>query len=179
MLSKKSPKKHRARTPERFLRDAFLTFSGTPHAKHLLPRRFLDGRGPKLVSKVSDPYDAVQQSSKKHHARAPPRAKSDDPHSKNNDFGTLPVIPVIPRKWWHPLRLGPPHLTILTTLSTKTTILEHSSRSYPIQRMSRKWCHSLRLGAPPPHAQGARMTVVKQTPSNDPHLCVIQKSFLS
>ena len=43
----------------------FFTFSGTPHAKHLLSRRCLDGRGPKLVSKVSDSYDAVQQKSKK------------------------------------------------------------------------------------------------------------------
>ena len=82
----KKSEKHRARTPERFSRDVFLTFSGTPHAKHLLLRRFLDGRGPKLVSKVSDSYEAVQQKSKKHHARAPSRAKSDDPLSKNNDF---------------------------------------------------------------------------------------------
>ena len=89
----KKSEKHRARTPERFSRDVFLTFSGTPHAKHLLSRRFLDGRGPKLVSKVSDSYDAVQQNSKKHHARAPSRAKSDDPLSKNNDFATLPRIP--------------------------------------------------------------------------------------
>ena len=50
--------------PESFSRDIFLTVSGTPHAKHLLSRRFLDGRGPKLVSKVSDLYDAVQQNSK-------------------------------------------------------------------------------------------------------------------
>ena len=49
---RKKNEKHRARTPERFSRDVFLTFSGTPHAKHLLLRRFLDGRGPKLVSKV-------------------------------------------------------------------------------------------------------------------------------
>ena len=36
-----------------------------------------------------------------------------------------------------------------------------------ICRMSRKWCHALRLGPPLPHAPGARMTVVKQTPSNE------------
>ena len=93
---RKKSEKYRAITPERFSRDVFLTFSETPHAKHLLLRRFLDGRGPKLVSKVSDSYEAVQQKSKKHHARAPSRAKSDDPLSKNNDFGTLPRIPVIP-----------------------------------------------------------------------------------
>ena len=34
-VSKKS-EKHRARTPERFSRDVFLTFSGQPHAEHLL-----------------------------------------------------------------------------------------------------------------------------------------------
>ena len=56
----------------------------------------MDGHGPKLVSKVSDSYDAVQQNSKKHHARAPSRAKSDDPLSKNNDFGTHPGIPPDP-----------------------------------------------------------------------------------
>ena len=108
---RKKSEKHRARTPERFSRDVFLTFSGTPHAKHLLSRRILDGRTPKLVSKVSDSYEAVQQRSKKHHARAPPRAKSDDPLSKNNDFGTRPGIPRIPgnpRKRWQQLRRRPP-----------------------------------------------------------------------
>ena len=92
---RKKSEKHRARTPERFSRDVFLTFSGTPHAKHLLSRRFLDGRGPKLVSKVSDSYEAVQQKSKKHHARAPSRAKSDDPLTKINAFGTRHRIPQI------------------------------------------------------------------------------------
>ena len=56
---RKKSEKHRASTPERFSRDVFLTFSGLPHANHLLLRRFVDGRGPKLVSKVSDSYQAV------------------------------------------------------------------------------------------------------------------------
>ena len=128
----KKSAKHRARTPERFSRDVFLTFSGTPHAKHLLSRRFLDGRGPKLVSKVSDSYEAVQQKSKKHHARAPSRAKSDDPLSKNNDFATRPRIPGIQR----------------------------------IQRIPRKRWQQLWRRPSLTHAPGARMTVVKQTPSN-------------
>ena len=63
-----------------------LTFPGTPHAKHLLSRLFLDGSGPKLVSKVSDSYDADQQNSKKQRARAPSRAKSDDPLNKKKRF---------------------------------------------------------------------------------------------
>ena len=46
----KKSEKHRARTPERFSRDVFLIFSASHHAKHLLLRRFWDGRGPKLVS---------------------------------------------------------------------------------------------------------------------------------
>ena len=91
----------------------------------------LDGRGPKLVSKVSDSYDAVQQRSTKHHARAPSRAQSDDPLSKNSDFATrqrIPRIHQIPWKRWQLLRRRP-------TLT---------------------------------HVPGARMTVVKQTPSNEP-----------
>ena len=110
----KKSEKHRARTPERFSRDVFLTFSGTPHAKHLLSRRFVDGQGPKLVSKVSDSYEAVQQRSKKHHARAPSGAKSDDLLSKNNYFGTrsgiqrIQRIQRIPRKRWQQLRRQPP-----------------------------------------------------------------------
>ncbi len=129
---RKKSEKHRARTPERFSRDVFLTFSGTPHAKHLLLRRFLDGRGPKLVSKVSDSYEAVQQRSKKHHARAPSRAKSDDPLSKNSDFGTrqgiprIPGIPGNPRKRWQQLRRRPPlthapgaRMTVVTQTPSK------------------------------------------------------------
>ncbi len=45
---------------------------------------------------------------KKHHARAPSRAKSDDPLSKNSDFGTRPGIPRIPRKRRQQLRRRPP-----------------------------------------------------------------------
>ena len=129
-LSEKSPEKHRARTPERFSRDVFLTFSGTPHAKHLLSRRILDGRAPKLVSKVSDSYEAVQQKSKKHHARAPSRAKSDDPLSKNNDFGTRQRIHRIPPKRWQQLWRRPP-LTHAAgsrmTVVTQTPSNNHSS----------------------------------------------------
>ena len=58
--------------------------------------RCLDGRGPKFVSKVSDSYEAIQQKSKKHDARAPSRAKSDEPLNKNNDFGTRQRIPSDP-----------------------------------------------------------------------------------
>ena len=96
MLSEKGPKNIERERRRGFRATFFLTFSGTPYAKHLLSKRVLDGHGPKLVSKVSDSYDAVQQNSKKPHASAPSRAKSDDPLTKNNDFGTLLRIPRIP-----------------------------------------------------------------------------------
>ena len=89
----------------------FFDFSGQPHAKHLLLKQLLAGRGPKLVSKVSDSFEAVRKKSKKHGASAPSRAKSDDPLSKNSDFGTsprIPRIPRIPRKRWQQLRRRPP-----------------------------------------------------------------------
>ncbi len=42
----------------------------------------------------------------------------------------------------------------------------NSSRSPRMPRMKVKWCQDPRLGPPIPHAPGARMTWVKQTPSN-------------
>ena len=109
MLYEKSPKNIERERRRGFRATFFGFFSGMPHAKHLLSRRFLDGRGPKLVSKVSDSYDAIQQNSKKHHARAPSsRAKSDDPLSKNSRFGIIQRIPGIPRKRRQPLQRRPP-----------------------------------------------------------------------
>ena len=103
---RKISEKHRARMPERFSRDVFLTSSGEPHAKHLLLRPLLDGRGRKLVSKVSVSYEAVRKKSNKHNAKAPFRAKSDDLLSKNARFGILARIRRIhriPRKRWRQL----------------------------------------------------------------------------
>ena len=91
MLSEKDPKNIERERGEVFAQSFFDFFWDASHETPAF-ETILDGRGPKLVSKVSDSYDAVQQKSKKHHARAPPRAKSDDPLSKNKDFGTRPGI---------------------------------------------------------------------------------------
>ena len=105
MLYEKSPKNIERERRRGFRATFFCLFLGRLSRNIYFRDDFLDGRGPKLVSKVSDSYDAVQQRSKKHHARAPPRAKSDDPLSKNNDFGTRSPFP---RKWWQQLRRRPP-----------------------------------------------------------------------
>ena len=97
MLSEKTPKNIERERRRGFRATFLLTFSGTTHAKHLLSKRFLGGHGPKLVSKVSDSYEAVQQRSKKHHARALSRAKGDDPLIKNCRFGIIPRIKRIQR----------------------------------------------------------------------------------
>ena len=109
MLSEKGSKNIERERRRGFRATFLLTFSGTPHAKHLLSRRFLDGRGPKLVSKVSDSYEAVLKKTKKRNAVAPYPAKSDDPLSKMLDLelcrGSTGIhqIQQIPRKWWQQL----------------------------------------------------------------------------
>ena len=57
----------------------------------------------------------------------------------------------------------------VTTLSAKTTIWEHASGFHGFRGSTgstTKRPRQLRLRPPYPHAPGARMTVVKQTPSN-------------
>ena len=109
---RKKTKKNMERKRRRGFRATFLfTFSRQPQAKHLLLRRFLDDRGPKLVSKVSGSCEAIQQKSKKHHARAPSRAKSDDSLGKNHGFGIIQRIlgiQRIPRRRWQQLPRRPP-----------------------------------------------------------------------
>ena len=67
--------------------------------------------------------------------------------------------------------LGPP----LQTSSSMFTVCDacrqnqaswNTPREPREPREPRKWCQELRLGAHLPHAPGARMTVVTQTPSN-------------
>ena len=54
----------------------------------------------------------------------------------------------------------------LPFLCTKLSLLEHATGRHRTPRETAKWCQELRLGAHLPHAPGARMTVVTQTPSN-------------
>ena len=93
---RKKSEKHRARTPERFSRDVFFDFFWDASRETLTLETTFGQQPSEIMSKVSDLHEAVRRKSKKHHARAPSRAKSDDLLSKNNDFGTLPRIPSDP-----------------------------------------------------------------------------------
>ena len=50
----------------------------------------------------------------------------------------------------------------------------NSSRMPRMPRMQVKWCHQPQLGPPLPHAPGARMTAVTQTPSNEAYCAVFK-----
>ena len=78
---------------------------------------------------------------------------------------------------WSPLgSLGLPWASPLQTSSSMFTVCHacaQNQASWNTPRESRespeprKWCQELRLGAHLPHAPGARMTVVTQTPSTN------------
>ena len=52
------------------------------------------------------------------------------------------------------------------SVSAKSKVLEHIRGSAGSARINRKGCQQLQLRPPLTHAPGARMTVVKQTPSS-------------